>query len=182
MGIIIGFFFVSLIVFIPTILFWRWLLKKIFQKIILIKFLTWTLTMIFTPIFTFFLLFIISLFNDKLSNNDRKFNKTEWVQDDSTTYPNRRHMVNSIIENKLLENKNTTEVENILGKADGKDTTLNGKIYKLYYTAQISYGTDIDPKCYKSLYVYIDTITNKVEKVNIEFYDRRDFLERLFTE
>lgn len=126
-----------------------------------------------------FSLFCLPLLFACKNNIDIKFDRNRWLNDDPNFYLCRRYMTNNIINDGLLINKSSFEVDSILGKPNSTDTTLAGHPIKFYYTTQLSYGFDIDCKFYKELIILVDTLTDKVSKVELyESPDRRSFIER----
>lgn len=116
------------------------------------------------------------------NNSSISFDRNRWINDDPVNYPIRRLMVHDIIDSKMLDNKNSLEVDSILGEANYTDTTSTGQTLALYYTIQVSYGFDIDQKYTKYLIVWFDTVSSKVKKVESpESEDRRSFLEKKMT-
>ena len=115
-------------------------------------------------------------------NTDIKFNRERWLNDDPAYYFSRRYMVTKIIDDSLLIGKTSFEVDSILGQANSTNTTLKGKPSVFYYSVQISYGSDIDPKYFKTLLVTIDTLLDRACKVELyESPDKRSFWERQMT-
>jgi len=128
---------------------------------------------------TFFLLIFMLTF---FSCNDQKYNKNKWVNDDPLFYRARRNMVNDIIDSKMLDNKFTNDVIALIGKPNWTDTTNTGKMKRMNYTVQISYGFDIDPKFCKTLELEVDTINNKIKSIMLnKENDRRSFIEKFLT-
>jgi len=91
-------------------------------------------------------------------------------------------MVNDIIDSKMLDNKFTNDVIALIGKPNWTDTTNTGKMKRMNYTVQISYGFDIDPKFCKTLELEVDTINNKIKSIMLnKENDRRSFIEKFLT-
>ena len=112
----------------------------------------------------------------------QKFDKNRWANDDPVDYSNRRQMVNDIIGSKMLGNKEPFEVKYFLGEPNWIDTTNSGKVFKMYYSVQSSYGFDIDPKFWKTLEIEVDTNENKVKNIKvIQSVDKRNLIEKIFT-
>lgn len=83
---------------------------------------------------------------DKLSS-DKKFNKTEWMRivDSGFVNADRNKMVNDLIKNYKIENIKYSELIELLGEPNYKDSA------SLQYTLIMDYGNDIDPVYVKSL-------------------------------
>ena len=127
-----------------------------------------------TNTFIFFILLVILC-----SCDDRKFDREGWINDDPVGYGNRRNMVNDILFSKVLDNKEISQITDLLGKPDWVDTTKLGTILKMNYTVQLSYGFDIDPKFSKTLELDVDRGKIDIVKI-VEGIDRRSFLEKIF--
>jgi len=178
-GIFIVFLSISVLIFIPTLLFWIWILEKKSRKAHS-KYITWSLTIISIPIISLILLFTISGIRN-FAIIKTKFDKVIWANDDPTCYDYRRKMVSDLITNQLLKNKNKNEIIEILGQPDWIDTTITCKTKELGYTVRISYGFDIDPRCTEYLEITIDTNTNKAIDISHITYDNRNLLEKILT-
>jgi hypothetical protein len=178
--IFIIFISISILVFIPSLLFWIWILEKKY-KIEHSKYITWLLTIITTPIISLLICFAFSgISNFYISKT--KFDKVIWTNDDPITYDERRKMISDLIDNELLKDKQKNEIVEILGQPSWIDTTATGKTKELNYTVRISYGFDIfDPRCMEYLVINIDTNTNKVKEIIHKINDNRNLLEKLFT-
>ncbi|GEM_PF-1991929 len=128
-----------------------------------------------TNTFIFFIL-VVTL----CSCDERKFDRDGWINDDPVDYSNRRSMVNDILHNKILDNKEISQVTDLLGKPEWVDTAKSGVVIKMYYIVQLSYGYDIDPKFSKLLELEIDN--GKIKNVKIVMgIDRRSYIEKIFT-
>jgi len=109
-GLSIEVYFILFIIAIPTFYFWRWLLKKYIKVVRIRKITTWFATLIGTPIIY---VVLIMLFMFVLTYTPSKdFNKLQW----STNIEGRFQMADDIISSKMLINKDTNQVKQILGK------------------------------------------------------------------
>jgi hypothetical protein len=127
-------------------------------------------------IFYFFiLLFII------YSCNNQKFNRNIWINDDDIAGKDRITMVDDIVDSKMLENKDTSEIKYLLGTPQFIDTSKSGKLMMMSYRVQDYYGFDIDPKYSISLDIEVDTNLNKIKQVRLfKSPDQRGFIEKVF--
>ena len=117
-GLSIEVYFIILIIAVPTFFFWKWLLKKYIKVDRTRKIATWTATLIGTPIIY---VGLIMLFMFVLTYTPSKdFDKTQWIADKEGRF----QMAGDIINSKMLINKDTIQVKQILGDPTwGGDTT-----------------------------------------------------------
>jgi len=117
------------------------------------------------------------------SCTSQKFDKTLWLNDDPTCYPQRRAMADDLIQSRILIGKSNMEIEHLLGKDGSVDTTNTGKIQSISYPILIRYGFDIDPRYWEDLRIRFDTLKQKTMSIEIiKSEDSRSFLEKIFAE
>ncbi|MCF1717042.1 hypothetical protein L0U88_20535 [Flavihumibacter sp. RY-1] len=117
-GLSIEVYFFLVIIAIPTFLFWRWLLKKYIKGDRTRKIATWSATLIGTPII-YVGLIILFMFGMTYTPS-RNFDKSEWLTDRERRF----QMAGDIITSKMLLNKDTNQVKQILGEPTwGSDST-----------------------------------------------------------
>lgn len=102
---------------IPTFFFWKWLLKKFIRTDRIRQITTWAATVIVTPIvyagLIMLLIFVITYTPSK------DFEKSQWLKDKEGRF----EMAKDIINSKLLMDKDTIQVKQILGEPTwGSDT------------------------------------------------------------
>jgi hypothetical protein len=86
----------------------------------------------------------------------QKFDKTKWAEvADLKTFPNRKYMIDDLVNNYQLKGKKYSEIVKLLDKPQSKlDSTM-----EIYYDIDIAYGTDIDPIYSKTLSITFDKDT-----------------------
>jgi hypothetical protein len=87
-----------------------------------------------------------------LSSCNQKFNKKLWDERvDIQSYPNRKNIIDDLVENHKLKGLTYKQIIDSLGTPDGmvNDT--------LYYDVELDYGRDIDPVYGKNLLIYLNT-------------------------
>lgn len=92
----------------------------------------------------------------------KKFDKTKWAEvADLMTFPNRKYMIDDLVENYQLKGKKYNNLVELLGEPQSNlDSTL-----KIFYDIDIDYGYDIDPVYTKTLSIVFDkdTVVNSFE-------------------
>lgn len=86
----------------------------------------------------------------------QKFDKTQWDEvADLMTFPNRKYMIDDLVQNYQLKGKTFSELVELLGPPQSKlDSTL-----EVFYDIDIDYGWDIDPVYTKTLFIAFDKDT-----------------------
>ncbi len=117
-GLSIEVYFILLIIAIPTFFFWRWLLKKYIKVDRTRKIVTWSATLVGTPIIY---VGLIMLFMFGITYTPSKdFDKSEWQTDKEGRF----QMAGDIISSKMLIGKDTNQVKQMLGEPTwGSDST-----------------------------------------------------------
>ncbi len=95
--------------------------------------------------------------------HEQKFDKAKWsVVDDLMTFPNRRYMIDDLIENYPLTGKKYSHITDLLGNPQGGDLDST---YEVFYNIDVDYGHDIDPVYVKTLKILFDkdSIVTKIE-------------------
>jgi hypothetical protein len=111
-------YIINLVIGVVTFFILRWTLKRFVKADKLRIGLTWTGTIILTPII--YIGLIIGFFSVLFRQPTVDFNKEKWFADKEIRYQMRDDLVNS----KILENKSKKEVTDLLGLPDfGTDTT-----------------------------------------------------------
>ena len=104
-------------------------------------------------------LFILTLVS---CHTKQKFDKTKWAEvADLMTFPNRKNMIDDLVQNYQLKGKTYQELTELLGRPQSRlDSTL-----QVYYDIDIDYGFDIDPVYTKTLSIQFDkdTVVRKYE-------------------
>jgi len=117
-GLSIEVYFILLAVAIPTFFFWRWLLKKIIKVDRTRKIVTWTATLIGTPLIYGGLIMLFMFGITYTPSKD--FDKIQWLTDKEGRF----QMAGDITTSKMLIGKDTTQVKQILGEPTwGGDST-----------------------------------------------------------
>ena len=103
-------------------------------------------------------LFISALFTLTLFScqTKQKFDKTKWAEvADLMTFPNRKYMIDDLVQNYQLKDKTYHQLIELLGPPQLKlDSTL-----RVYYEIDVDYGSDIDPVYTKTLSIEFDKDT-----------------------
>jgi len=86
----------------------------------------------------------------------QKFDKIQWAKEgDLKTFPNRKYMVDDLVENYNLKGKKFRFLVDLLGKPQSElDSNM-----EIVYDIDIDYGSDIDPIYSKDLYIEFDKDT-----------------------
>ena len=117
-GLSIEVYFILLIIAIPTFFFWKWVLKKFIKVDRTRKIATWTATLIGTLIIYVGLIMLFMFGMTYTPSKD--FDKPEWILDKEGRF----QMAGDIINSKMLIDKDTIQVKQILGDPTwGMDTT-----------------------------------------------------------
>lgn len=97
--------------------------------------------------FTFLSLILISF----SCRTEQKFDKAKWAEvADLMTFPNRKYMINDLVETYQLKGKKYKEIIELLGQPQSKlDSSLN-----ILYDVDIDYGSD-RPGIFKNINVTI---------------------------
>jgi hypothetical protein len=105
------------------------------------------------------ILFILTLAS---CQTKQKFDKAKWAEvADLMTFPNRKYMIDDLMQNYQLKGKTYRELVDLLDKPQKKlDSSL-----RVYYDIDVDYGTDIDPVYTKILSIEFDkdTVVRHVE-------------------
>ncbi len=109
-GLSIEVYFILAIICILTFFFWRWLLRKYIKAERPRKILTWSATIISTPII-YLGLILIFIFGISYTPN-KDFDKSLWLTDQEGRY----QMAGNIINSRMLIGKDTTQVKQVLGE------------------------------------------------------------------
>lgn len=108
-------------------------------------------------------IFIILIAITAVSCQSQNFDKVKWQTREDPAFPpsSREAMVNDLLSSNRLNDMKESQVIDLLGFPDYKDSsTLN-------YSIVVDYGFDIDPIYTKILRVYLDK-DSSVRSVNIE--------------
>jgi hypothetical protein len=128
-----------------------------------------------------FYILTLTFFTVSSCNQTKQFDSKEWKTSLDGTYPHRHEMIESLLNDSTMLEKEKPELLKILGQPNfkGRDS-LNRKTF--HYDIQIAYGWNIDPLYYSYLFIAFDPETNQVEKIEvIESEDRRSFIEKITT-
>jgi len=124
-GLSIEVYFILFFIFISTLFFWKWIMKKYIKVDKTRKIATWLATLIVTP-FIYFGLIILFIFLMSYTPS-KNFDKTKWLTDKEERY----QMVDDIIESKMLIGKDTNQVKQILGEPPWRDETAKKWTYDM---------------------------------------------------
>ena len=85
-----------------------------------------------------------------------KFDKARWAEvGDAMTFPNRKYMIDDLIQNHQLKGKTYHDLVKLLGQPQSEiDSTL-----QVFYDIDVDYGWDIDPVYTKTLSIVFDKDT-----------------------
>ena len=99
------------------------------------------------------LVFVVTFFS---CQQKQKFDKTKWAEvADLMTFPNRKYMIDDLVQNYQLKGKTYHELVELLGTPQSKlDSTL-----QVYYDIDVDYSSDIDPVYTKTLSIQFDKDT-----------------------
>ncbi len=109
-------YFILFIIGILPYFFWRWLYKKYIKDKQKQKVAIWVSTIIITPIIYIGLIYIYIIYIT--SEPSRDFDKTKWMADKQGRFKMGDHIVKS----KILINKDTNEVKQMLGSPTIQDS------------------------------------------------------------
>lgn len=118
-------YFILLFIFIPTFLFWQWMLKKYIKTDKTRKITTWLATLIMMPIIYFGLIILLTFWMSYTPS--KNFDKTQWLADKKERY----QMADDIIESNMLIGKDTSLVKQILGEPLWRDETAKQCTYDM---------------------------------------------------
>jgi hypothetical protein len=104
---------------------------------------------------TILLLFIIITTNYSC-HPKQKFDKEKWAEvAELMTFPNRKYMIDDLVQNYQLKGKTYHEIVELLGQPQSNlDSTL-----QVFYDIDVDYGWDIDPVYSKTLTILFDKDT-----------------------
>lgn len=99
------------------------------------------------------LAFVVAFFS---CQQKQKFDKTKWAEvADLITFPNRKYMIDDLVQNYQLRGKTYHELVELLGAPQSElDSTL-----RVHYDIDVGYGSDIDPVYTKNLSIELDKDT-----------------------
>jgi len=124
-GFSIEVYFILLIIAIPTFYFWRWLLKRFTKVSTTRRVVTWFATIIMTPII-YSILIIIFIFSLTYEPN-RDFNKSQWMGDREGRF----QMAKDIIKSKMLIDKDSNQVKQLIGEPNWEPDSLHEWSYDM---------------------------------------------------
>lgn len=127
-------YFILLALGIPTYFFWRWIFRKYLKTGKSTKIATWVATLITTPVLYLLViqLFILALFYTP----SRDFNKKQWLTDRESRF----EMADDILESKLLIDRDSNQVKEILGEPNRNIETWQNNRDKLTWTYDMGMG------------------------------------------
>lgn len=124
-GISIAGYFIMLVIAIPIFFFWRWLLKKIIKADRIRIIATWLTTLILTPLI--YVALIGLFFSILIHEPSKDFDKSQWFADKEERY----QMADDIINNKMLNGKDTTQLKQIIGDPTSRGDSTQKWTYDL---------------------------------------------------
>ncbi|MGI4804796.1 MAG: hypothetical protein ACRYFL_08510 [Janthinobacterium lividum] len=124
-GLSIEFYFIALLIAVPTFFFFKWVFKKIIKHEHTRKIATWLTTLLLVPVIyeVAIAMFFMALFYEP----KRDFDSTKSI----TSKVDRYQMANSIIDSKILIRKDTNQVKQISGKPTLQDDFIKEWIYDM---------------------------------------------------
>jgi len=122
-GVSIEVYFILIVLGVPTFFIWRWLLKKFIKTDKTRKIVTWTATIVATPLIYVGLIMLWIFSMSYHPTHD--FDKEKWFADKETRY----ELSEDIIDSKMLIGKTKTEVRQILGNENNLDQNDNWSYY-----------------------------------------------------
>ena len=127
-GLSIEVYFILLIIAATTFFFWRWLLKKLINDDQKRKIFTWFATIILSPVIYSGLISLLIFGINYTPSKD--FEKSQWLTDREGRF----EMADDIIRSKILINKDTNQVKQILGNPTWtSDTTYQKELKNSWF-------------------------------------------------
>jgi len=122
-GMSIEVYFILLLLGILTFFFWRSLLKKFIKADKTRKLVTWTVTIVSTPLIYagLIILWVLSM----SYHPDHDFDKEKWFNDKEKRY----ELSEDIIDSEMLIGKTKTQVQQLLGNEDNAKESNNWSYY-----------------------------------------------------
>ena len=136
-GVSIEVYFILIVLAIPTFFIWRWLLKKFIKVDRTRKIVTWTATIIATPLI--YVGLILLWFFSMSYHPSHDFDKEKWLADKEKRY----EYSENIIESKMLIGKTKAQVRQLLGDEGNKDDSDYWTFYLGFRPAFANIDPDI---------------------------------------
>jgi hypothetical protein len=124
-GFSIEVYIICIIISVPTFFFWRWLLRKLVKVGNTRQVLTWLATIIATPIIYSGLIYLFILWISY--EPTKKFDSFLWQKDKESRY----QMADNIVESKILINKDTIQLKEVLGEPAYRDSAAKRWSYNI---------------------------------------------------
>ena len=129
-GVSIEVYFILLFIGVPTYFFWRWLLKKFISVDITRKVMTWSATILLTPLIYLAIVMIWIISVSYYPSHD--FDKQKWHDDVEKRY----ELSEDLIDNEVLLGKTMDEVKRLLGD-DYQESARDRWSYYLGFRPQL---------------------------------------------